>query len=332
LFLIRAFGFPATPDSSISFAGNDAYLYRLTITTAGFFDYSLPLAVSRSTSTDVEVRGWNVPDDARRVTIAPTEKDFVLAYHANLANSVLLPVVSHPSVVAVTNSSRSSPQTLTFPCTVTGVIDSPRDEDVFRFSAKKGQVIALEVESDRLGFLLDPYLAVSDPPGKTLADADDTRRARDPQLSFTAPADGDFFLTVKDMHGHGGPRYVYRMTVQEPRPDFSLKTSADSFSVKRGATVEIPVTIERNKDFDQEIEIVAVGLPTGITASPVKSAAKGDTAKSVKLILQATAEAQSGPFEVVGKTAGDTPLERKSRLGGDGVPASVSQAWITAQK
>ena len=46
-YVVRVFAFPATPDSSIRFAGADAYVYRLTLTTGGFADHALPLAVPR---------------------------------------------------------------------------------------------------------------------------------------------------------------------------------------------------------------------------------------------------------------------------------------------
>ncbi|MFT3878724.1 MAG: hypothetical protein QM703_03575 [Gemmatales bacterium] len=50
--VVRLFAFPANPDSSIRFSGGDLYFYRLTLTTAGFADHSLPLAVSaRQTRT-----------------------------------------------------------------------------------------------------------------------------------------------------------------------------------------------------------------------------------------------------------------------------------------
>ena len=46
-YIVRAFAFPATPDSGIRFAGGDAFIYRLTLTTGGYADYLWPLAVSR---------------------------------------------------------------------------------------------------------------------------------------------------------------------------------------------------------------------------------------------------------------------------------------------
>ena len=67
--------FPATPDSSIRFAGAETYAYRLTLTTAGFADYPMPLAVPRADPGEVEVVGWNVPDAAKRLPISATDAE-----------------------------------------------------------------------------------------------------------------------------------------------------------------------------------------------------------------------------------------------------------------
>src|SRR5690606_24365660 len=60
-YVIRTFAFPATPTSSIRFAGGADFIYRLTITTGGFLDYPAPLAVNRESPEPVEIHGWNVP-------------------------------------------------------------------------------------------------------------------------------------------------------------------------------------------------------------------------------------------------------------------------------
>ena len=201
---------------------------------------------------------------------------------------------------------------------------------MFVFAAKKGVPIAFEVEADELGFLLDGALTITDSAGEVLAEADDVRKNRDPQINFTAPADAEYRLTIRDVHAHGGPRYVYRLTAVESKPGFELTLSADTFEVKRGATVEVAVSIERTNGFQQEIEISAGDLPSGITMTPVKSLAKGDTAKNVKLVLQAAADAHSGVFQVLGKTGEGMPLERRAGLSIHGMPRTFSQAWITA--
>ena len=63
-YIVRLFAFPATPDSSIRFAGGSAFVYRLTLTTGGFLDHAFPLAVGRDGPRAVEAIGWNIPEDS----------------------------------------------------------------------------------------------------------------------------------------------------------------------------------------------------------------------------------------------------------------------------
>ena len=64
-YIVRLFAFPATPDSTIGFAGGDAYIYRLTVTNGGSLDHTFPLAARSAGPTRVEAIGPNVPEAAR---------------------------------------------------------------------------------------------------------------------------------------------------------------------------------------------------------------------------------------------------------------------------
>ena len=69
--------------------------------------------------------------------------------------------------------------------------------------------------------------------------------------------------------------------------------------------LEIPITIERRYKLEEAIEFHIAGLPEQITLEPVKSEAKGDSAKTVKLVLNAAAGVSptSLPFTIVGRSA-----------------------------
>ena len=101
---------------------------------------------------------------------------------------------------------------------MSGRIDPPGDQDTFRISLQKGDKRLFRVESRALGRPLDPVLRVLDAGGKILAESDDTgRNSRDLELSFTAPADGEYRLLVRDLNGQGGPRFAYLLSVLEPQ-------------------------------------------------------------------------------------------------------------------
>ncbi|MBI3465543.1 MAG: pre-peptidase C-terminal domain-containing protein, partial [Planctomycetes bacterium] len=307
-YLVRTFAFPATPDSGIRCSGSADYVYRLTLTTAGFVDYAYPLAVTRPTGDldessqstpppptsasggkpgaadasfpSVELFGWNVPEAASKLPVRSAGSDEIVSlFHADLANLAWVRMEPRSTAVEQEPNGRGWPQELRLPVTITGRIDPVRDEDVFRFQAKKGDKLIFRVESRALGFPLDPFLRLMDSSGKTLTDVDDSG-GPDAELAFSAPVNGQYHLMIRDLHGQGGERYVYRLSAVFAEADFSLKLAADAFTLTPGKPLEIPVTIERTNGFAEEIAITATELPEGVMASPVKSLGTGDSAKS----------------------------------------------------
>ena len=148
---------------------------------------------------------------------------------------------------------------------------------------------------------------------------------RDPELAFTAPADGDYRVVVRDLNGRGGPRFAYLLRVIAPEPDFALTLAADRFDVTPGKATSVAVTIDRKDGFSGPIEIVAEGLPDGVSASPATSKPGDASAKSVTLELSADGRAHPGPFRVVGRSADGprarTGLRRDRRVRGEDGPA-----------
>ena len=70
-FVIRLFAFPSKPDSSIRFAGGEAFIYRLTLTTGGFLEHVFPLAVSKECPATVTAIGTNIRECDRASPFPP---------------------------------------------------------------------------------------------------------------------------------------------------------------------------------------------------------------------------------------------------------------------
>src|SRR5690606_30749074 len=53
---------------------------------------------------------------------------------------------------------------------------------------------------------------------------DESRQAygKDSFLTFTAPADGTYFVRVSDVRGFSGEEFHYELTARPPRPDFEV--------------------------------------------------------------------------------------------------------------
>ena len=67
----------------------------------------------------------------------------------------------------------------------------------------KGQKLQLKITSNASGFPLDPVLSLYDAEGKLLKEVDDVSRQLDPELQWTAPADGLVHAEIRDMHDRG---------------------------------------------------------------------------------------------------------------------------------
>jgi len=331
-YLVRLFAFPATPNSSITLSSAANYVYRLTLTTGAYIDHALPLAVTAGEPAVVQLFGWNIPD-ATQFTLPPQEAGAeAVITDVSHSNSLPLAVVPHPSVVESESNSRETPQEITAPVTLTGRISAPGEEDVYRITAKKGERLSIRVESRALGYPLDPVLVIRDAQGKTLARVDDVQQQTDPEHVQSISADGEYRICVTDLFSRGGWRFAYRLTVTLAKPDYALTLAADSFTLKPGTPLEIPVTIDRKLGFNGEIEITAEGVPEGVTVTPVKSEAKGGSAKAVKLVLNGGTEAWNGPIRIVGKSGDESPLTHAATYIPTGLTATLTNPWLTVLK
>lgn len=327
-WLVRVFGFPATPNSTIRFAGGADYLYRLTLTTGPVANHVQPAAVQSGNETAVKLVGWNLPDTLSQM-IKVDAGALPGLTHAELPHEVSLTLVDEPVHVAAEPCNAEEPLAVTVPATVCGVIDEPGDEDSFRFTAKKGEVLVIASESRSLGHPLDTVITVFDKDGKSLGESDDAvRNKADSRLVFSVKTDGDYTVRVRDLFEKGGWRFAYRVSIRPRQPSVKLTLKADVFKATPGTPLEIPVTIARNDGFKEEVTISVQDLPEGATVEPVKSEVKGDTSKAVKLILKADdAKPFNGPLRVVGKYDEDSTVSAEFDL--TTFKRSTSDIWLT---
>lgn len=99
----------------------------------------------------------------------------------------------------------------------------PGDVDRYRFRARKGQPLVVDVSARRLiPYLSDAVpgwfqatVALSNADGREVAYIDDFLFHPDPVLHFDAPADGEYVLEIRDALYRGREDFVYRVTVGE---------------------------------------------------------------------------------------------------------------------
>lgn len=162
------------------------------------------------------------------------------------------------------NAARFAP-----PLALNGVIGVPGDSDNWRFTAKKGETYDVHVHARSVRSPLDPVLSISNAGNNVIA-ANDDSGGPDSFLRFTAPADGDFVINVRDHLGNGGPYYTYRVELTPVKP--ALQFTVNEFQQFVQPTVSVPrgnrsaVVLSASRiDFGGPLTLRGENLPPGVT-------------------------------------------------------------------
>jgi len=101
------------------------------------------------------------------------------------------------------------------------------------------------------------------------ANDDDPMRqwGTDSRLLFTAPADGNYLVRLKDARGFQAADFKYQLLLRAPRPDFTVAGSTTEINIHPGTGREISFTATRLDGYEGPIEIFAENLPAGFSLS-----------------------------------------------------------------
>lgn len=304
-YLVRVFCFPATPNSTINFAGGTDYVYRLSMTTGPF------------------------------VTFAPTPDQTALGWNLAAENASDLPAAGLPEIFAyspkqeVLSESKLDQTPLTVPVTIAGTIQQPREADKFSIAAKKGESWRIRVRARDIATLLDPVVRIRKSDGSLIKEDDDlSRTERDVDFLWKAPADETYLVEVVDRYQHGGFRFDYLLEVSLETPRVELSLAADNFLLPRDKPLEIPVTVARFAGFSKPVSITVSNLPEGVTCEAVTSEPKGDSAKKVVLKLSAQdAAGFQGPIQITGTISDEDSVLATANL--STLKITTTQIWLT---
>ena len=110
------------------------------------------------------------------------------------------------------NSTLELAERISLPITINGQIDGERDLDYFQFHANEGEVITIDVNSRRLGSPLEPVAELYDSEGARIS-VHRVYMGSDPVLTLCAPRTGAYRLMLAHLGFHGGPQFVYRVSL-----------------------------------------------------------------------------------------------------------------------
>jgi hypothetical protein len=257
------------------YAGSGRYVYCVELASRPYAHATFPLSVQSGTttaavaighglgeSTDVELRGTT---DAEPGIVRQR-----LQTGAGETNPVSIIVSEHPQAVADgKNISMQAAHPLTFPVGINGRFPADDGVHYYSFDAKKGDACLFEVTAQRLGLPLDCVLEVYGSDGKLQKESDDYLQSKDTKFYWNAPADGQFFLSVRDLHGRGGERFLYHLSADRSGPDFELGGEYYYAQLAPGTNMIWFAKLNRINAFNGPVEIIVEGLPEGVEAVPV---------------------------------------------------------------
>ena len=311
-----------------AYAGGSAdHVYRLTISTDPWIDAVFPPVVEPGKSTEVTLYGRNLPgsspseytvdgrpleklkvtvtppkDAVRKLTtgarIAPAEgvqDGFEYRYQGprgesnpvtlNLAREKVL-IRQGPDGLTPENA-----RPLATPVEVVGMIENRNDRHWYRIEGKKGDVLMIDLQAERIGTRADYFFTVHDAVNQNrdlLGEVDDdndplhvslfsTRTTDPPALRWTVPFDGKFHIavTAREAGTMTGPRTAYRLRVAPPRPDFRAVVLSYSryyptgSSARQEGTEAYDVFVHRIDGYTGPVTVTADGLPPGVTSQPI---------------------------------------------------------------
>ncbi len=234
-----------------------------------------------------------------------------------------------------------------------GTFATDRSVCSHEFEALKEQQLVIEVTSHSIGQLTDPRLVLYRLlPSSESVPAEDNKVARftqqqllelddqpllgdvslrihrrDPLGRWTVPEDGRYRIELQDNESsqRQSNQTQYVLDIRPPRPHFQLLAyppypnnnpalaRPTELNLMRGGSRSLRVIALRQEGFNEPIEASISGLPAGVMAQPITIHPEQSEA-SITLTCHGTADAWSGPIQIIGSGTMDRTQENIARL------------------
>ncbi len=265
-----------------SYGGSDACQYRLHVGS-----FPRPLAVyppggKAGEEVDVTYVGDVKGPLVRKIKLPDAPVDRLAVYAEEDGQTPPSPnwmrVSDFPNVLEKEPNDTREQATATdlpLPVAFNGIIDKDGDEDWFRFKAKKGETFDVRAYARAVRSPLDPVLEIWQKGGARIS-ANNGQGGLDATLRFSAPADGEYEIKVRDFLKKGGPAFVYRVEFNAVKP--SVYTHIPAYDREPRETTRQWIVVPKGNRFASWVRVNRVnfggamnlsfeGMPEGITAT-----------------------------------------------------------------
>lgn len=316
------------------YVGTPKYAYCIEVSDTPFVNFTYPLAVQKGKTEDVELHGFALKGNTKASFTGADAQETGWAQRtfttpAGKTNAVWALVSENPQVAAPnTNTSLETAFPLTLPMGVSGRLTEEGQTHFYSFKAKKDQYYSFDLMANRIDLPLDCVMEVVDSKSKPQriyvngganSEADDGLSTKDANFYFKAPADGEYYVTVRDLHDRGGERFAYHLSAELSGPEFEVHGEYYYAQIAPGTNMMWFARVKRLNGFDGPIEMNIEGLPEGVTFEPVTLPSG---VNDCGLILKASKDAPinaalvkiSGKAKVPGPDGKEIEIVREGRI------------------
>jgi hypothetical protein len=236
----------------IRYAGSATYRYRLRIGDFPLLAASYPMGAQAGTKAAVQVVGsavakldpinLDVPQEAAGGQV------FVAAKYPGGQGSAIatLAVAAGKEQVEAEPNNDVEKATQVAPTgAINGRFEKPKDRDLYRFTAKKGDKLRFTGHTRRLGSPTDLYLKLLSADGKKVLVENDDLGLEESSIDYTVTEDGTFLLSAEDLRDRGGPQFVYRIVCGQASPGFTLAVDSEKLDIPSGGVGKAKIAVAR---------------------------------------------------------------------------------------
>jgi dipeptidyl aminopeptidase/acylaminoacyl peptidase len=207
----------------------------------------------------------------------------------------LLPVKPKPPIVeSEPNESPRTGQTVKLPATINGSIGRAGDVDYYRFEAKAGQEVGVQVQPAAAA-KLEPVLQVIDADGRVLTESTTGL------LGLACPKAGSYALGIRDRDYRGDPGMKYVLTLG----DLPVVTGVFPLGLQRGTEADIHLEgVNLGASRTVRLRVPAEAAPGSRLPVPVAKGVLGSPTVLVDEYPQVTATSTAATIPVPGTANG----------------------------